>query len=83
MLKDKKMVCPRCDAPGCTTMTQSPISGCWEVYGCPRCFFVWRSTEPDSITDGRKYDARFKLVPFEEKISHFHNVPPIPLSLEK
>jgi hypothetical protein len=32
---------------------------------------------------GRKYDARFKLVPFEEKISHFHNVPPIPLLLEK
>ncbi|HEY4384218.1 MAG TPA: non-oxidative hydroxyarylic acid decarboxylases subunit D [Ktedonobacteraceae bacterium] len=76
MLKDKKMVCPRCDCDRCTMITQSPISGCWEVYGCPRCFFVWRSTEPDTITDGRKYDARFKLD--EEKIGRFHNVPEIP-----
>jgi len=33
--------------------------------------------------DGGFYDARFKLVPFEEKISHFHTVPAIPLLLEK
>ena len=67
--------CPRCDVEGCTVLTESPVKGCWVVYSCPRCFFVWRSTEPEKITDPAKYDPRFKLT--AEKISNFAVVPSI------
>lgn len=80
-MNKKRKICPCCDADGCTLVTHSPVAGCWEVYGCPQCFFTWRTTEPDTITDGRKYDPRFKLD--AEKISRYNIVPTIPPLLKE
>ena len=54
-------ICPRCESEKTRILTRSPVDGVWEVYNCEGCFFVWRSTEPDFITDPKKYDAEFKL----------------------
>ncbi|WP_268886746.1 non-oxidative hydroxyarylic acid decarboxylases subunit D [Ktedonospora formicarum] len=68
--------CPRCDAEGCSVVAQSPVESCWEIYSCPRCFFTWRTTESPTITDGSRYNQKFKLT--VEKLHHFHDVPAIP-----
>ena len=45
----KRMVtlqaCPRCDADQTLKVADSPVKGKWEVYRCPKCNYVWRSTE--------------------------------------
>jgi vanillate/4-hydroxybenzoate decarboxylase subunit D len=57
----KRHVCPRCESEKTGTLTQSPVRGVWEVYHCEECFFAWRSSEPDFITDSAKYNPEFKL----------------------
>jgi vanillate/4-hydroxybenzoate decarboxylase subunit D len=57
----KTLVCPRCESDKTGVLTRSPVQGVWEVYHCEECFFAWRSTEPDFITDPEKYDFEFKL----------------------
>jgi hypothetical protein len=57
----KAPICPRCESDQTTVLTRSPVAGVWEVYHCEECFFAWRSTEPDFITDPAKYDPEFKL----------------------
>ena len=37
--------CPRCDADQTLKVADSPVKGKWEVYRCPECNYVWRSTE--------------------------------------
>lgn len=37
--------CPRCDAGQTLKIADSPIKGKWEVYRCPKCNYLWRSTE--------------------------------------
>ena len=39
------MNCARYDHTAIYTVAHSPVSGVWEVYGCRRCFYIWRSTE--------------------------------------
>ena len=46
--------CPRCDDPGTEKVSDSPITGTWEVYRCQHCNYVWRSTE--NVADIHKYD---------------------------
>lgn len=41
----KVPACPRCDATQTLKIADSPVAGKWEVYRCPSCNFVWRSTE--------------------------------------
>jgi predicted Zn finger-like uncharacterized protein len=37
--------CPRCDAKQTLKIADSPVKGKWEVYRCPKCNYLWRSTE--------------------------------------
>ncbi len=68
--------CPRCGTAGPETLSHSPVAGAWTVFHCPTCFFTWRSTEPDFITDPAKYDPNFKFAPAE--MDHFGVMPTIP-----
>jgi len=68
--------CPRCDSAGPEILSHSPVAGVWTVYHCNVCFFTWRSTEPDFITDGRKYPANFKFTPAE--MAQFDIMPAVP-----
>jgi uncharacterized C2H2 Zn-finger protein len=70
------MICPRCDSGEARTIFEAPENGVWQVYRCPRCFMVWRSTEEERVTNPALYDRRFKLN--EEKIRSMDPKPPIP-----
>lgn len=37
--------CPRCDSTQTKKVADSPVKGRAEVYRCPDCNYVWRSTE--------------------------------------
>jgi vanillate/4-hydroxybenzoate decarboxylase subunit D len=74
------MICPRCDSDTAGLLVKAPVDGAWEVYKCDTCDFTWRSTESKDITDGKNYDARFKVNPL--KIGELPVMPPIP-KLEK
>ncbi len=71
-------VCPRCGSVHTSVLTKSPVEGEWEVYTCEECFFAWRSTEPDFITDPAKYDPEFKLTRAElDKAGIMPAIPPL------
>lgn len=55
------MICPRCDDDRAAKIFEAPENGVWELYRCPRCFFVWRNTEEDTVTQPELYDPKFKL----------------------
>jgi hypothetical protein len=69
------MICPRCDDERAAKIFEAPENGVWEVYRCPRCFFVWRNTEEDTVTHPELYDPKFKLD--EKKIRGMAPKPPI------
>ncbi|WP_430027573.1 non-oxidative hydroxyarylic acid decarboxylases subunit D [Paenibacillus turicensis] len=70
------MICPRCDSKTIELLTKAPLEDAWEVYICGTCYFSWRSTEGENITNPEKYDRRFKLNPANfEKLD---KIPPIP-----
>jgi vanillate/4-hydroxybenzoate decarboxylase subunit D len=71
--------CPRCDSTQSKVLTESPVKGAWVIYSCPVCFFTWRSTEPDMITDPAKYPKPFKVDPAD--IPNATQVPAIPARL--
>lgn len=68
--------CPRCESDGPEVLSQSPVAGAWTVFHCPTCFFTWRNTEPDFITDPAKYHPNFKFAP--QDMAHFGVMPAIP-----
>ena len=70
------MICPRCDDNRAGKIFEAPEDGSWELYRCPRCYFVWRNTEEEEVTNPDLYDPRFKLS--EEKITAMDPKPPIP-----
>ncbi len=71
-------ICPRCESPDPEVLSRSPVAGAWVVYGCPACFFTWRSTEPDFITDPAKYDVNFKLdAGTLDQLAVMPNIPPL------
>jgi vanillate/4-hydroxybenzoate decarboxylase subunit D len=67
--------CPRCETEQSYALVESPVKGCWVVYLCPVCYFVWRSTEPAEVTDPQLYNPDFKVRPSE--IPRFREVPPV------
>ena len=73
---DKLPMCPRCETDKTEELTKSPDPGVWVIYRCATCFFAWRSTEPDFITDPKKYDPTFKFKP--ENMATFQVVPTVP-----
>jgi vanillate/4-hydroxybenzoate decarboxylase subunit D len=74
-------ICPRCESERTDTLTRSPVSGVWKVYHCEECFFAWRSTEPDFITDPAKYNPEFKLS--REQLDHSSLMPAVPPLLKR
>lgn len=70
------MICPRCDCDRAYKIFEAPEGAVWEVYHCPRCFFVWRNTEEDEVTNPALYDPKFKLT--EKQIQEMDPKPPIP-----
>jgi len=71
-------ICPRCESEKTGVLTKSPVAGVWEVYHCEDCFFAWRSTEPDFITDPKKYAPEFKLTRAKlDESGIMPNVPPL------
>lgn len=64
------MKCPRCGSENIREITKSPNGNVWELYGCCRCFFTWRSTETVKVMDKFRLD--------EEKIANMGVIPPIP-----
>lgn len=76
MSKEKLLICPRCESNITTVLTRSPVKDAWIVYCCDICFFAWRSTEGDYITDPKKYDKSFKFTP--EDMENFEVMPVIP-----
>jgi hypothetical protein len=69
-------VCPRCRSEQTEVVTMSPVKNVWAVYGCKRCFYMWRSTEPQENTDPDHYPEAFRLTP--EGIANMPVVPSIP-----
>ncbi|MFT0802645.1 non-oxidative hydroxyarylic acid decarboxylases subunit D [Bacillus swezeyi] len=68
--------CPRCDLKKAETVSKSPVEGAWEVYQCQHCFFTWRSSEPEMITNPATYNPAFKIDPSE--VGTAVHVPAIP-----
>ncbi|WP_392553525.1 non-oxidative hydroxyarylic acid decarboxylases subunit D [Orbus wheelerorum] len=69
-------MCPRCESLKPETLCHSPVKNAWIIYHCPVCFFTWRNTEPDFITDPAQYNPHFKFKP--ESIDTFDIMPAIP-----
>jgi vanillate/4-hydroxybenzoate decarboxylase subunit D len=55
------MNCPRCDHNAIDTVATSPVPGVWEVYGCGRCSYMWRSTEPADRSIREGYPVEFRI----------------------
>jgi len=70
------MDCPRCESTGAATFFEAPKNGAWELYRCPNCFFIWRSTEKETIKNKDLYHPAFKLN--EDKIKEMIDKPAIP-----
>ncbi|WP_277619541.1 non-oxidative hydroxyarylic acid decarboxylases subunit D [Rouxiella chamberiensis] len=68
--------CPRCESGGPEALSHSPVKGAWTVFHCKTCFFTWRSTEPDFITDPQKYNPNFKFSPAD--MADFGVMPAVP-----
>lgn len=41
----KTRQCPRCGETEMEKVADSPVPGVWEVFGCNKCNYLWRSTE--------------------------------------
>lgn len=55
------MDCPRCDGARAVKFFEAPKNGVWELYQCPDCSFVWRSTEEEAVRNKDLYNRDFKL----------------------
>ncbi|TWG08508.1 non-oxidative hydroxyarylic acid decarboxylases subunit D [Saccharopolyspora dendranthemae] len=69
-------ICPRCADPEIRTVASSPVPGVWEVRQCPRCLYMWRTTEPARRATREHYPEQFRLTP--EAIATASEVPAIP-----
>ncbi|GAB6173755.1 non-oxidative hydroxyarylic acid decarboxylases subunit D [Paradesulfitobacterium aromaticivorans] len=56
------MKCVRCLHDTANKLTVAPDgSGAWEIFGCSRCFFTWRTTEEEEVINPDKRDPYFQL----------------------
>lgn len=76
MSNNKFSTCPRCESNTTEIQFKSPVKGVWELYQCTTCLFAWRSTEPETITNPKLYDPKFKFKP--EDMPSFPTMPSIP-----
>ena len=53
--------CPRCAYETVDHVASSPVVGVWEVFGCPRCNYFWRSTEPRARTSRPLFPEKYRL----------------------
>lgn len=70
------MICPRCDSKEVEVMVESPVGNVWTVYICNNCYFSWRNTEGEEITNPEKYSKKWKLN--REILDNLQVIPPIP-----
>ncbi|AOQ22795.1 non-oxidative hydroxyarylic acid decarboxylases subunit D [Neomoorella thermoacetica] len=57
------MKCVRCLQDTASKIAEAPDgSKAWEVYGCSRCNYTWRSTEEEEVINPEKRDPYFQLV---------------------
>jgi hypothetical protein len=70
------MICPRCEGDQADKIFEAPEDGSWEVYRCLRCYFTWRSTEEEEVTNPKLYSPKFKLS--ERQMEAMAPKPPIP-----
>lgn len=70
------MICPRCDSNTAEKLVDAPADKSWEIYICKTCWFSWRSTEDEAVTNPALYDKKFKLDP--SAIDKLLAIPPIP-----
>lgn len=66
--------CPRCDHDETEQVAAAP--GAWEVHLCARCFYTWRTSEPESMLRYEGYDSRFRLN--AEQLARFAVFPGVP-----
>ena len=55
--------CPRCRARDIKQAATSPVPGRWVMRACQTCWYVWRSTEPETATQDDQYPESFRLGP--------------------
>jgi vanillate/4-hydroxybenzoate decarboxylase subunit D len=55
------ITCPRCRARDIRQVAASPVPGRWIMRGCQTCWYVWRSTEPETATEADRYPESFRL----------------------
>lgn len=67
--------CPRCGGSALDQLARSPVPGSWEVWGCQRCRYSWRSTEPLANRSRAHYPERFRLTPAQ--LDAAREVPPV------
>lgn len=72
----QETVCPRCADANIHQITASPVPGAWEVLQCPRCFYMWRTTEPARRSIREHYPEQHRLT--EQDIETASEVPTIP-----
>ena len=68
--------CPRCRSGEIRTLGKSPVAAVWTIFGCPTCFYAWRSSEPEENVNPDKYPAAFRLRP--DGLADLKTVPPVP-----
>ncbi len=68
--------CPRCRGESVTVLARSAVPDTWDVLGCRRGTYVWRTSAPAAQTSAAAYPARFALS--EDDIANAPEVPPVP-----
>lgn len=53
--------CPRRRAEQTEITAESPQPGCWTLYRCTTCWYIWRSSEPPTASDPEQYPVAFRL----------------------
>jgi hypothetical protein len=56
-----RQMCPRCAHTTIDHLASSPVPGSWEVFGCPRCNYSWRDTEPANRSTRSAYPEKYRL----------------------
>ncbi|MEU0192131.1 non-oxidative hydroxyarylic acid decarboxylases subunit D [Streptomyces afghaniensis] len=69
-------ICPRCAHRTVDLVFSSPVPGVWDVLQCPRCLYMWRTSEPARRTRRDAYPELFRMT--AEDIRNAPEVPAVP-----